>query len=392
MAKAKKAGKLTAKPAGTPGGVVVLDENLGADLGDARALIQTLTAGREDAEWNVKVYLVPGGMGRGAGGRQQFLFEVQLEDLPNLEQQLAAEFPGGGIFRVMIRADNILQKNATLDIAPRPGWKPPPPSYLTPVTPPLAAPAAEAPDRLERFFDRLADMIDKGAQQTRELIAAMSSNKEKPPTLLEQLQVFGEIQKLMPKAAQENTQASFEKGMEFAKTIYEAADRSGGAGWLDIMKEALASPAVQELVKAMATAAPAAVAALPQHQPLAAPPSNPFAPPAPQPLQAPRAVSAGNPIARNAIETLIKQAEAGIDAAAVAPQVLNSLPENILEELEQQQDMLSFLEREFPAISQHRQWFAALIAEMYEPEQPIPAAGTMADPNAGLENPPESQS
>ena len=390
MARASKPGKLTAKPAAGGSAPPILDENLANDLGDARALIATLTAGRADADWNVKIYHVPGRMGpNAAGNRQQFLFECQLEELPTLEQQLAEQFPGGGIFRVMIRADNQLVKTATLDIAPRPGYKPPPPSYLANVpAPPTTVEAA--PDRVEGFFSRMADMMERSARETRELIASLAANREKPPTLLEQLQVFGEIQKLMPKAAQENTQASFEKGMAFAKTIYDAAEKGGGGGgWMDIILEALKSPVVKELVQQIQTAAPAAAAAL-------APPAavvDPFAPaPAPGFNQAApaRLVTAQNVIAANAIKTLVTQAENGMDPAIIAQQALNTIPENYLDELEAVSDdpagIAAYLAQEFPGVAQHRAWFDRLVAEMYEPEQAPGPAQTLSDPNARPEN------
>ncbi len=364
MARTKKAGKLTVKAVAPP---LIVSELAESDLGDASALIRSLTAEREGVEWNVKVYLVPGAMGRGSTDRQQYLFKCELEDLPELESRLGESYPGGGIFRVQIRADNALVKNITLDIAPRPGWKPPPPSYLTPVAPPAAE--AQSTDRMEMFFGRMAEMMERSAQQTRDMIAAISARPTAPaaPTMAEQLQMFAQFQSMLPKGAQENSMDLFQKGMDFAMKMLEARGGGDSTNWLDVVKEAINSPVVKDMMTGMA----AAVAQ--QHQPaLAAPPAL---------------VSQQNPVAAQAVDTLIRQAQAGVDPKMVAQQVMNSMPPQLMDELERQDDVVQYLISQFPAVAQHRAWFAALVAEIWEEDtsggKPSP---TLSDPDAGKNN------
>lgn len=382
MARAKNSTKLTGQAVTTApkrGAAALIQSDIAeSDMGDAAALIRSLTAEREGVEWNVKVYHVPGTMGRGSSDRQQYLFACDLEHLPNLESQLAEQFPGGGIFRVQIRADNQLVKNITLDIAPRPGWKPPPPDYLRPVTP---TPAAEGPstDRMDLFFMRLAEQQEKSAQQTRDLIASLIAAQPKAtpaPTLAEQLTIFSQFQAMLPKGVQENGMDLFQKGMDFATKIFDSRGGDGGTSWLDVAKEALSSPLVKDAIVAMA-------AQQQQQQPQGGPALGYQQ----QPQAAPAGglVSSANPVAAQAIDTLIRQAAAGVDPAFIAPQLVEKMPPALLAELEQADDVVAYLIARFPGVAPHAAWFERLVAELFEDEQSAGPSQTMNDPHAGPE-------
>jgi hypothetical protein len=359
MAAAKKATKLTGKaiaPAVPAASVMETSE-----FPDALSYINSLATSREGVEWDCRVYKIENA-GRGVTEKQPFLFNVQLEDLPTLESVLADQFPGGGSFRVQVRADNQLVKNIKLDIAARPGYKPPPPAYLAAVHATPADPPAG--DRMEMFFSRLAEMQERSARETRELIASIAAAKPAAPSILDQIQLFTQIQALMPKGAQESTMAMFEKGMDFATKLFDArGGEGGGASWLDIVKEMLASPLIKDALAAMAVAA---------QQPVNAQPAAP-----------PSLISPNNHVAANAIDTLVRQAAAGVDPKMVAQQVANSMPAALMDELEQQEDVVSFLIARFPQIQPYRAWFNALVAEIWEDEQNPPPSHTMANPNAG---------
>jgi hypothetical protein len=349
MTRKKNTGKLAAKAVVPAAPVVDMGEG---DMPDALSLIKSLTETREGTEWNVRVYLVPnGGMGRGNTSKQQFLFDVQLEELPQLENQLAELYPGGGIFRVMIRADNQLVKIVTLDVAPRPGYRPPPPHYLAPAAP--TAPEAIGGDRMELFLARMMEVQERSAQQTRDLIAAMANNTPKGPTLIEQIQLLTEVQKLTPKGAQENTMELFQKGMDFAAKLYEArGSEGGGTSWMDVVKEALSSPTVKDIIASMAAAGAQATAAA----------GAPALPP-------PGLLSPQNPQAMQAVDTLLRQAVLGVDPKIVAGQVWGSVPQAIMHELEQQPDVVGYIVQRFPQAAAHRPWLTALVAELWEEEE-----------------------
>jgi hypothetical protein len=396
MATSRNAGKLPAKTAAraplAPASAPIDAQQSDEGMGDALSLIRSLTADREGAEWNVKVYQVIGGVGRGTSGRQQFLFEVALEDLPQLEAALAEQFPAGGVFRVAIRADNQLIKNPLLDIAPRPGYRAPLPAYLqaAPSSPPAAgAPAGES--ATDRLLLQLIEMNRASEERTARMIQSLAERFTLPapapaPTLADQIETFTKLQALIPTGAQANTMEVFEKGMSFAQKIYDARDDSGGgtgSTWVDIVRDALSSPNVKEIIAGAMAGAGAAVAA-----PAGAlPPAPATVTQAPAAAPAP-ALDPKNPAVLHIIETLAGQAASGADPAAVAEQALAGIPPAILDELESHEDIAGHLCGLFPQLAPHRAWLEAVIANMYEGEQPSAASPTMNDPNARLSDSP----
>lgn len=375
MAKRPNSGKLTAKPANSAQqtAAAALDDAGIIEFPDAVAYIKALGNEREGIEWNLRVYKLDGS-GRGVKIGQQFLFEVEPEELPGLETNLAESYPAGGLFKVVVRADNQIVRSAQLNIAPRPGYRPPPPAYLQPVAP---APAAEAQDRTESFFTRMTQVLEHSAQQTRELIAAIA-NRPTPaaPTLKEQVEMLSMIQNLMPKGAQENTMEMFEKGMTFASKIYDArGDSGGGASWMDIIKEAIAAPEFRQALGAIAAGAQHAHAAQ-----LAAP----------QPVAL---LSPQNPVAAQVMDTLLRQAVAGVDPKFVAQKLFDQLPPEVVQELEAQGDnanVVGYIIHQFPQAQIHRAWLSALVSSMWDDEAPPPSP-TMNDANARPDGPQQSQ-
>lgn len=350
MAKRPASSKLTAKPAGIPVQLAPAPVGPGdlADFPDALAYINSLSATRDGIEWNIKVYLTTGTGGRGNTSKPQFLFTVQPEDLPQIEDRLAEIYApqGGGDFSVQVRADNQLVKNISLSVAPRPGWRPPPPAYMiaaAPINPQADNPPA---DRMEVFFGRLATLQEQSAQQTRDLIAAIAG-KTAPagPTFLEQLQMFKQMQELLPQGQQQNGMAMFEKGMELAKSIYENSASGGSTTWMDIFREAMSSPVIKEMIGgAVAAAAANGPAAL------AAPP---------------RFVSPQNPAAVKMIETLLQQAAIPVDPKTVADQIQMQAPQALMMELELQDDIAGYIIHNFPQAAPHRAWLEQVIANIW---------------------------
>lgn len=363
MAKRQNTGKLTAKSASAP--AIAPAEVETGDFPDAMSYINSLAASREGVEWNCRVYQILSA-GRGATERMPYLYDVQLEDLPEQEARLGNEYPGGGSFRVAVRMNNALLKNIRLDIAPRPGYKAPAPAWQVAA----AAPIAEAPqtDRLESIFVRMAEMQERSAQQTRDLIAGLMAARpaSASSTLNEQLEIFTKFQAMIPKGQQESTQQSFEKGMEFAMKIVEARGSGGDGGmdWVGLAKEALSSPLIKDMLASMATAAQAGQGQQPQ--PLIASPAT---------------ASPESQQAAQAIDMLLSQAAAGVDPKFTAAQVWQLVPAAFMEELEAQDDVAGYLIAKFPQAAPHRAWLERLVAELWEPEQSA-SAPTLAPVNA----------
>lgn len=373
MAKARSSGRLTAKTPAETAAPPVAGADL-VDFPDAISYIRSLGTDREGVEYNIRVYKVDSS-GRGVKSPQQFLFPVELEELPNLETQLAQLYEGGGIFKVVVRADGLVVKSAQLDIAPRPGYVPPRPSFLAAAAPVVAAPADHGGDRNDQFLQMMARNQEAADRRMETLIAAIVSKPEaKQPTVLEQIQLLNEIQKLTPKGAQENSMELFEKGMKFAQTAMDAGGGGGGgATWMDLLKEFLASGMAKDILTAAAQAAPAIAqpgqAQFPPHQPTA-------------PL-----ISPDNPLVAQAMDTLLRQAAAGVDPKFVAAQAFDHIPPAFVEELEAQDDVVGFIIHRFPQAAVHRPWLTALVAEMWseevEQEKPSP---TLAGPDASQQN------
>lgn len=360
MAKRPNSGKLIAKPAAivaaTP--ALALDTGETVEFPDALAYINSLVGNSDGVEWNIRVYKVDAS-GRGVKSPQQFLFAVSLEDLPDLEARLADLYMAGGGFKVIVRANNQIVRSAMLEIAPRPGYKPPLPAYLQPVhTQPTENPQT---DRIEMFFTRMAEMQERSSREFREAILAIAQPKQNPPTITEQLAMFTEFQKLLPRGAQENSMDLFQKGMDFASKLFESRGSDGGTNWLDVVKEAINSPVVKDLLATMNAAA--------QHQA-----SSPQLPP-------PALISPDNPQAAQAIDTLLRQAAAGVDPEFVAQNIWNNVPAAFMEELEQQSDVVAYIVAKFPQAAQHRPWLTALVAELWEPDKNAAVSPALQHPD-----------
>jgi hypothetical protein len=370
MAKRQNTGKLTAKPAAAllapPADVD------SADFPDALSFINSLVATREGTEWNCRVYQVFAA-GRGAKESMPFLFDVALEDLPDLESNLAANYPAGGTFRVQVRANNALVRNIKLEIAPRPGYRAPPPAWaVQPATIPQAE--SQPTNQLEMFWTRMAEMNRAADERIEKLLTALTTQKQvAPPTITEQLAMFAEFQKLAPKGAQENGMDLFQKGMDFALKLADARGGGDGTNWLDLIKEALHSPLLQQALQGMATAA-------------AQPGTAALPPPQPESV-----FHQGNPQAAQAMDTLLRQAQAGVDPKFVAAQIWEKVPAPFMEELEQQPDPVAFIIARFPLAAAHKDWLVKLVAELWEDAQTLPPSPTLSPNNARPANPVQSQ-
>lgn len=354
MAKAAKSRKLTGKALGTAGAAPVIAGPVQdmPEFSDALALISTLSGERQGVEWDIKVYLTTGTGGRGNTAKPQFLFSVELDDLRHLEERLAETYApqGGGDFRVMVRADNELVKNIPLSIAPLPGWKPPRPSYLPAIVTP------ENPQTDRSGMDRIADLILAGQEQTRQLIAALANRPEqKQPTLLEQIQLMSEIQKLAPQGQQQAGMDMFNKAFELAKTMYEGQSSGGGKSWLDVVETALNSPIIKDMLSGAVAAAASA-----HNQP-------------PQLAQPPRLVTQQNQIAVQMIETLLKQAVVPVDPKVVADQINDHAPHALMDELGAQDDIAGYIIQNFPQAAPHRAWLEQVIANIWTPDDGVPS-------------------
>lgn len=372
MARGASKGKIVPKPAEIPETPPPAPED--SDFTDALAAIKGLGA-QDGIEWSIKVYQVMGGAGR-SGGPQPYLFSITLDELATLEDTLSETYPGGGRFRVMCRADGRVVKAALLEIAPRPGYKPPPPSWATP---PAQQPSAQG-SSADGTNAAVLTMLQTMQQENRTFMLAIAEKFSAPPpnpaaTLDGMLGMLAKVQDLIPKAATEAPLAMFEKGMDFAmKAATLAGGDKGETGLLDLIRSAIETPGVQKAIGAMATLAtqpPPGSAPAPAMVENHAPPSQqgqggefrvaglPF-------------VNPQNREAANAIEMLIGQAMAGTDPKLVADQAFHMLPPAVIEELEQQDDVLGYIERAFPNITPHRVWFSQLIENMWEPDQGAP--------------------
>lgn len=394
MAKRAQGQRLTVKRAVAPPPVAIEGQE-DSGFPEAISLINSISSQREGVEWDIRVYQLPasGFGGRGNKNTAAFLFSVELDDLPTLEANLANQYPGGGSFRVQIRQDNQIFRNIGIEIAPRPGYKPPPPSYLTPAQLPEAAPAAAPANAFENFLLVMQRQQEAADARLEKLIAALAGNKPAAPTLLEQIQTYAEIQKAMGGGKAASGIEELKTHLEFAKSLAETMGNSGGGGEsggiLGLVEKLVTSPLVGDIVKNALTAAataqpqPAPALAGPQPAPTPAPMPPNFAPAPPSQF------TAENPQAVMAIDYLVSQAIANADPAALAPQVIQMLPEEVLDELENQPDVAAFVIGRFAKLEPHRAWLEKLISEMWIKEA-VPAAGSPAlnDPDARIADSP----
>lgn len=190
--------------------------------------------------------------------------------------------------------------------------------------------------------------------------------------------MFKQFQSMLPNGAQENSMDLFQKGMDFASKMYDArGDSGGGTSWLDIVKEAIGSPVAKDMLAAMVAAGANAAPPGTALNALAAPPAL---------------ITPENPQAAQAVDTLLRQAVAGVDPKFVAGQLANTVPEAFMQELEAQPDVVAYLVQRFPAARQHIPWLTTLVAELWEVDEGEPHNQSPAlDHNARPDSPPLPQ-
>ena len=354
-----------------------------AEAPDAMRYINSLAQSEDGATWEVKVYLVEGaGGGRAAAGKsQQYLFAWPVDQLPDLEDQLADTYPEGGRFRVMARRDTILVRSFMLEIARRPGYKPQLIArYQDPQQQQPPAPADRTTDIVALMMQRM----EESARESREFMVLITQRltAAPPPASVENqltstLALFKQFQEMSPKANPDLSLKMLEQGMELGKKIAGGGgDNGGGAGLLDVIKAAFESDIGKSLATTLIEAGKT------QQQQNNRPLTNPQLIPAPvdtqtfapapqhqQPAPAPAAEAQRvNSMAQmqEGITFLIGKAETGADPELLADQVLAMLPPEFLEAIEEAPSGINYLVTMFPQVNAQRAWFERLIDCIFE--------------------------
>jgi hypothetical protein len=356
------------------------------DVPDALAYINSLLASNDGIEWDVRVYQVIGLSGRGTTGKEPFLFNISVEEIADLEGRLAEQYPEGGVFRVMVRADMRLVKRITVEIAKRPGYRAPIASYR---------PAAEQqpqqqPDRLELFMERMIDQ----QQRFMETVAATLRAAPAAPVgdqITSTLALMKAIREASPAPDTNLSLTLFERGLSMAEKFQtmRGAAAEGGAGeaeitLLSLARDFLTGDAGKALMEGIA---PMLQGKVQQQQPpqvegprvaapiIAGPLSNPQQrrqTPRPRPPQPAPEISEPDQQMAMAMQYLIERAAAGADPAMVAEWIEKNVPPNILEHIEQQENVVDYLASQFPDVNQHRTWFEAVVANIWVEEEAAP--------------------
>lgn len=386
MAPRRKTSKLTAQPA--PSAAQPVPEGDEGDISEAMQVINSLAKSNDGVEWEIKVYeRVRTGR---PGGAQPFLFNVDLDELKDLEDRLADEFPMGGQYRVMCRANGKVVKSFCLDIAKRPGYRPPRPSYVQETIQPPPAPAHAATD--PAILALLADIARRQEQSERDNRSFMESviqRLNQPSTSLsDRISEFKTFLELMPRPNPELSMTMLKEGIALGKMAIGAGAAEGtaaGSGGLLGIVERLLTP---EVVGKIAENIGHAPAEQPQqqrpalNQPIEVRPGPMIVPGA----QAPQSQTPFDPVAQMTagMEWLFEKAAQGADPALLAEQVLNTVPVSILDELSEADSPVDLLATKFPRVHQYRAWFEALLENIFEPDD-SPADGSGAAANGANE-------
>lgn len=342
-----------------------------SDFPNPLSYINALAQQHDGDDWGSRVYQIVGSGGRGQE-KSPFLFPAEMEELPNLEMRLARQYPAGGRFKVVCFRNQQIVKNIFLEIAPRPGYVAPAQSWEQPV----AAPAPHAPAEsmaVLSAIDRMAEFMMRQTEANNAMFRAIEARLAAPVTpapdpqsfLTNTMTLFRTFQEMVPKAAGESGLQMLKDGIELGKTLGgTGAGSAEPAGLMGVITRLAESEAGKTLVTALANT----MQHEQQQQRGANQQTRPAQIPAPHQQQqrpAPQPVNQQDQLAQG-MELLFQRAAAGHDPAAMAEQVAAVLPPQIWDALMEADNATDYLQSIFPRVAQHRAWFEAVIANLFE--------------------------
>ena len=365
-----------------PGDELVADEPLEKEERALQNIIDAREESGQGVQWRVKVTRLAGPEKRDGGRYENQLFQQEVEELPNLNSYIAAEY-GEGTYRVRVYKERGIFSQWDIVIELSPAQRT---AFREKVRALGAAPVSVGMPVAATFRDgtdpALMAILQQQSEMMRQLIERDRAPVQDPMTVFSGVAgAFKTFQDLMPKNEAVTGLQMFEKGMEMMERLGGGGGAAPRTGILDVLREALGNPQIGEVVgKVVQTiAAPQPQPQEPQPQqrrPLAAPMAprpakipppvdthaQPMAP-APQQDEVPQALM------NQALDYLCNQARAGAQPQLFTDQALDMIPNGLLDELERSEDMMAFLIERFPQIEGHRPWFEALLADMFPPQE-----------------------
>lgn len=366
------------------------------ELPDVLNWIQQQLPGGGEAELNIRVYQLLGSNTRG-GGTQPFLYEINPDDLANLERDLADQYPAGGRFRVMVRHGGRVVKGAVMEIAPRPNYRAPP-RFAQPqpfeqqqqqVTLPPASPLESAMAQFLKF------QMEESARNREFQNAMLTALRDRPAQaavdpqaiIANTMGMFKSFQEAMPKAAGENIMDVLTKGIEFGKMIAGNAEPAAAKGLAGMVESLVSSDLGKSLAQVVMQGANHAAAPPQQHQLTHQAPAGParvIPRYAPAPRQAPPvevAPAVDGQTMNNAMQFLFGQAQAGADPGLLAEQVGPMIPEHVWNALEASENPVEYLASMYPKVNHFRPWFDRLADNLLEDAPAGDDTATIPDAN-----------
>lgn len=331
---------------------------------DESIVLAAMDGDAKDVRWMIRAYRIPED-----GGKDVTLFTLSNpRELANIVERLMKY--GTGKYRVLAYRNGQLYKKMI---------------YPVEVLEQSSQPQS---NELTGALALMAQAMERSARENREFMERILTRQNQTPQISDPLAMMertlamaGSLAGLRPEppANQMTPDAMIsliKSGMEISKAAGGNSE-GGGSGetnWMDLIKAALQSPLAEKIGQGFSQPAPAPQN--PNSQLRAAPQIE--TPPVPDMQQA-RAF-----MLQQVITTLGNYAIQGTDPAA--PHVMNwflsNVPEDMIDALLQEQNVLDRLGEAFPVIRDKRGWFTAFLAEVQKADaEPVTHERPANDPS-----------
>lgn len=348
-------------------------------------MIRAAQSGGGVDDFKVRVYQFMGANKLGVA--MPYVMSCAVDDIENLPEQLAQVAPDGGRFQVRVTRGGRMFKQFEVEVAPRP-----------------AGMLKQQPQQGSSDLSTVTNIMREMMEEQRRFVSDMlARNASAPPagggsvtqSLTEALSLMRTMQDLSPKPDPDIGLNMFNKGMEMAQKVLElgGGGGKGDASVLDIVRDLAAGEGGQKFLLSLADGMQRRQAPPPMQQPQRIQaPAQVFQPahgqrapimrgparPAPAPHQA--APNIGQPArsatpVKDAMEQIISEAKKGSDPGFVADAIEQQLPEGILNFLEKQPDIVAYLAGIDPRVNEHRAFFEAVIAAIWQDDDEESVAG-----------------
>jgi hypothetical protein len=292
------------------------------------------------------------------GVREPQILEGDASILEGLQERLRKSFKEGR-FRVRIFRNKRLVMRRDIEIATVPGLEPPavPPSDMSAV---LGA--------IEKQNERMLALFERMQERAASIVPAATLQID-PFAMFEKcVTIVSGLKSEVPSNSITHIMEAFNKGIELSKNI----QGGGEAGWVDLVKSAIESPALAEII------ASAAEARRPQQRRQSGANGARVVQPAPQPspqvAQAPPQSGNGAQVPANyaaqlnamlmeRLSYLTAKAQANAAPELYAEWCLDNVPPDLAGMIVAP-GFLDQVSEQLPQVKANREWFAALIAAM----------------------------